>query len=399
MFYLISSVVIFSGVGIGFIMCRRHVAKLEAQQLHHKQEQLAIQEFASAVVNQDNIDELLWMLMRSCISKLGFVDGVVYLYDRERRVLVQKAAFGPKNPDGYEIKNRIELELGRGIVGNVALNQKPEIVYDTSKDPRYIAEEDGRFSEMAVPICYKGELIGVIDSEHPQKGFFKESHLHLVETLSCLCAGKIIKLRAISNRKLYVKRLQTLLEHTPDFVLLSAPNGDCKYANKSYLQFFGIEESEFGKQQAVRIMTQEQKAEFISHITKLDARHPGISYIKQSFGANRKSQWTLWSETAIFDEEGYIHEVISMGRDVTELRKAQESKDLHIKTLEEIMQQNSHRVRQPVTQLLGIAQLLELRKDNNAEMDEMIGYIKLSVSQLDSYTRELNEFVFNSSRS
>jgi PAS domain S-box-containing protein len=365
----------------------------------NQEERLAISEFATIIVNHDNMHDVLWELMHSCISRLGFVDGVVYLYDTKSKKLIQQAAFGPKNPKPFEIKNRIEIRLGSGIVGAVAQNQQSEIIPDTSKDARYIADDEIRLSEIAVPICYKGELIGVIDSEHPQRHFFQKRHLQILEMLSSLCAGKIVKLRALEDRKIYVNRLQTLLEHTPDFIVLSAPNGDCIYANKSYQRFFGVDAGAEARKGVLRSLNPQEKVEFLDHLSQISERNPSFSYIKQSVSLSGRKQWTLWNETGVFDEEGFLVEVISVGRDVSELRRAHESQDVHIRTLEEILQKNSHRVRQPVANLLGITQILDHSMNDQNELREMLSYIKVSVTQLDSYTRELNDFVFNSSRS
>ncbi len=362
-------------------------------------EQSAISEFAAYLVNQDNLNDLLWTFMQSCVSKLGFTDCVIYLLDKETNKLVQKAAYGPKNPNPLEILNPIGIPVGKGIVGWVALKQEGEIIADTSIDERYIVDDERRLSEIAVPICYKGELIGVIDSEHPSKGFFTESHKQMLETLSSMCAAKIIKLRALGERKLFVNRLQSLLEYTPDFIVLSNPAGDCLYANASYIKYFGIKEKEMTSGKQNRHLTNEERFEFLNHISNINRKNPSVSYLKISLGKNRQRQWTLWNETGVFDDEGNLVEVISVGRDITELRKAHETKEQHIKTLEEIPQQNSHKVRQPVTQLMGIANLTEHGLDNKGELDQMLTYMRQSVTQLDSYTRELNDFVFNSCHS
>ena len=62
--------------------------------------------------------------------------------DEERNVLVQKAAHGPKSPREFEITNPLGIEPGKGIVGSVALSGKAEIIPDTTKDPRYIVDDE-----------------------------------------------------------------------------------------------------------------------------------------------------------------------------------------------------------------------------------------------------------------
>ena len=109
--------------------------------------------------------------LKSCISKLNLEDCVVYLIDSDKNILIQKAAFGPKSPAEEIIKDPITIRIGDGIVGSVAASGNYELIPDTTKDMRYIVDDDVRFSELAVPIFYENQVIGVIDSEHSQKDF------------------------------------------------------------------------------------------------------------------------------------------------------------------------------------------------------------------------------------
>ena len=72
--------------------------------------------FATSLYNQNTVDDVFWDIAKNCMSRFNFEDCVMYGYDDHRKMLVQKAAFGPKNPDGYTIANKIEIPLGKGIV-------------------------------------------------------------------------------------------------------------------------------------------------------------------------------------------------------------------------------------------------------------------------------------------
>jgi len=147
--------------------------------------------FANSVYGENSVSEICWDIARNCISQLRFEDCVVYLMDKNRNIMVQRATYGPKNPKGNEISNPIELAPGEGIVGTVALTGKPLIIADTSLDPRYIVDDEVRLSEIAVPILHEGKVIGVIDSEHRKRGFFKEEHLKALSTIASISSNKI----------------------------------------------------------------------------------------------------------------------------------------------------------------------------------------------------------------
>lgn len=161
--------------------------------------------FSTSLFGTNSVDEILWDVAKNCIGRLGFADCVIYLLDEKRGVLSQKAAYGAKNPNDFEIYEPIEIALGTGIVGNVAQTGQPIIVHDTSKDPRYIADDRQRFSEIAVPLIYNNKVIGVIDSEHPEKGFFTERHLSVMKTISSLCANKVARALADEEKEKALK--------------------------------------------------------------------------------------------------------------------------------------------------------------------------------------------------
>lgn len=171
------------------------------QQREALETEQAINYFATSLNEQQHVDSILWDVARNCIGRLQFEDCVIYLKDEERNVLVQKAAHGPKSPKQFEISSPIEIPVGRGIVGSVAASGLPELIADTSKDSRYIVDDQLRYSEIAVPIISDHKVLGVIDCEHSKKAFFTQRHLSILTTIASLCANKIVKANAEAEKK------------------------------------------------------------------------------------------------------------------------------------------------------------------------------------------------------
>ena len=156
----------------------------------------AIDYFANSEYGENSVTEICWDIARNCISQLQFQDCVVYLLDEQTNKLVQKAAYGPKNPKEHEIVNPIEIEMGLGIVGTAAKTGKPLLINDTTRDDRYIVDDEKRLSELAVPILDYGRVIGVIDSENSSKNFFTEEHMKALMTIASISANKIAEAKA-----------------------------------------------------------------------------------------------------------------------------------------------------------------------------------------------------------
>ena len=173
---------------------------------HTHTEELEIQQtvnyFLSSLYNLETVEDILWDVARNCIGKLGFTDCVIYLLSDDGLFMEQKAAWGAKTDEENRIISPIRIPVGKGIVGSVAETGKAEIVADTAMDDRYILDDALRFSEITVPIISEDQVIGVIDSEHPDRNFFTEKHLSILTAIASLCAIKMVHLEsAISQRQ------------------------------------------------------------------------------------------------------------------------------------------------------------------------------------------------------
>jgi ligand-binding sensor domain-containing protein/putative methionine-R-sulfoxide reductase with GAF domain len=212
--------------GLLFTLIYWYYRLWKRKELNEKSEE-AISYFANSVSGKNKVEEIVWDITHNVIARSDFVDCVVYLLDENKNVLVQKAAFGNKNPEAYEILNPIEIPIGQGIVGTVAQTGIAEIVNDTSKDKRYIADDASRLSELAVPIKYKEKVIGVIDSEHPKKRFFTNEHLELMTTIASITGTKIVNAQkeiAISENERRMDELKLQMAYTRQQALRAQMN-------------------------------------------------------------------------------------------------------------------------------------------------------------------------------
>ncbi len=176
--------------------------KLKVQQLqsdHYKSElemEQVINYFSSSLIDKNNINDVLWDVAKNLIGRLGFEDCMIYLWNEDKTRMLQRAGFGPKGSVEEISKQPFDVVPGQGVVGYVIQTKEPVLIPDTSKDDRYRADEATRLSEIAVPVIYNNDLIGVIDSEHHFKNFFTRGHLQVLNTIATLVANKIKSLEA-----------------------------------------------------------------------------------------------------------------------------------------------------------------------------------------------------------
>jgi putative methionine-R-sulfoxide reductase with GAF domain len=171
------------------------------QAIHSKEIEEILVHFSTSMFTMDSEEDILWDMVRNCISILGFEDAIVYLVDESGEYLVQKAALGPKNPEGKQLLNALKIKIGEGVTGRVAKSGLPLLIHDTRNETAYIQDDQFRLSEIAVPILLDGKVIGVIDSENSALSFFSEQHVRILLSVASIYAGQIARLRAEKKAK------------------------------------------------------------------------------------------------------------------------------------------------------------------------------------------------------
>ena len=171
-----------------------------------------INSLGSLLMRTDSAHEAAWIVAKHAVGELGYIDCIIYLINDDKE-LVQIAAHGNKNSSSRHIVNPIKLKIGEGICGHVALTGVSEIVRDTSKDPRYLVDDELRHSEMTVPIFSDDHVIGIIDSEHPNKDYFSDHDLKIFKSIASILSFKISQVKAIEdlatiNKELEVQNLE-----------------------------------------------------------------------------------------------------------------------------------------------------------------------------------------------
>ena len=102
---------------------------------------------------------------------------------------------------GYpaDFAERARVKLGEGVTGQAAQSRQAVLVDDVTQDPKYIAAIANVRSELAVPLITKNRVIGVIDLEARNPGYFTEEHSRLLTLVASRIAG------GIENAQLYTR--------------------------------------------------------------------------------------------------------------------------------------------------------------------------------------------------
>ncbi|MEO6893344.1 MAG: GAF domain-containing protein [Ktedonobacteraceae bacterium] len=197
---------------------RQENTELRAALEARSQEHILLNEIISAVGSTLKLDEILRHLVDIVVRAISCHAAFIYLYDTEKERLVLAST----SEQFQHHVGKIELALGEGITGWVALALEPVILKeDAMQDPRfhYIPElqEDKFQSLMTVPIMAKDRhLIGVITMHTAAPYIFTEEHQQFVSNTAALVAGAIENAQLYENtqRKLRVLASLSILSQT-----------------------------------------------------------------------------------------------------------------------------------------------------------------------------------------
>ena len=206
-----------------------------------------INEIAQSILGKFDLYEIANEITDKIAKYLESDDCVIYLYHEEDSTLEQISAFGEKLDNNNQLVNKIVLKEGEGIVGSVAKTGKPEIVNNTELDKRYIKDIENCKSEISIPIILGDKVIGVIDSEHPEEGFFTAKHMEMLSSIANIVALQLksaIELRERKKVEDQLKesenRLSTLILNLDSGVLLEDEERRIVVTNKKFCEFFKI---------------------------------------------------------------------------------------------------------------------------------------------------------------
>jgi phosphoserine phosphatase RsbU/P len=156
----------------------------------------------TSILDLDPLLERIGQLVRRLIDYHMFT---IWLLNERDQML--ESQYGVRFGERYTPEDRVPLD--RGLVSAAMSERRAVLVGDVRKDPRYHLVNLETRSEMAVPLIYKGKVIGVLDIEHTRAYYFNEDHERAITTLAAQIAI------AIENARLYqrIAQQEQRLEH------------------------------------------------------------------------------------------------------------------------------------------------------------------------------------------
>ena len=161
-----------------------------------------IASLARSVAAIQDLDSLLPAITKAVSEDFGVYHAGIFLIDAAREFAVLRAA----NSEGGQkmLAREHKLKVGeQGIVGNVALSGNPRIALDVGDDAVFFNNPDlpGTHSEVALPLRFGQEIIGVLDVQSTEINAFSKDDMEIFTVLADQLSVAIQNARSLEQAK------------------------------------------------------------------------------------------------------------------------------------------------------------------------------------------------------
>jgi PAS domain S-box-containing protein len=123
------------------------------------------------------------------------------------------------------------------------------------------------------------------------------------------------------------KKYRDLVESANSIIIRWKPDGEIAYVNRYGLSFFGYREEEIlGRNAMILVPGQDSSGQDLTGLTAAIVEHPEryASNENENVLADGSRVWVQWANKAILDDAGNVQEILAIGNDFTERKRAEE---------------------------------------------------------------------------
>jgi GAF domain-containing protein len=180
-------------------------AETQALLLKHR----LLRQVTIAASSSTNLEDALHNVASGLLAA-NAAEQISILLFNSQQVLQVSATAGEKGAHHLEVR----IALGQGITNQAAAEKSAICVDDIQSDARYHYTDTGIRSELAVPILFGEETLGVLNLESSSVAAFNESDEEIIGALGSSLGGIIANIRLVNQVQAQIQRERQLYEAT-----------------------------------------------------------------------------------------------------------------------------------------------------------------------------------------
>ncbi|MEO8392124.1 MAG: PAS domain S-box protein, partial [Chloroflexota bacterium] len=120
-------------------------------------------------------------------------------------------------------------------------------------------------------------------------------------------------------------RYRAIVEIQTELICRWLPDETVTYVNEAYCRYFNKQREELIGSQVLGVVYPDDLPQVMSMIPRMNPAQPTVTYEHRVYNPAGELRWHLWTDQAIFDSSGHLTEYQSVGRDITDLKRAEEA--------------------------------------------------------------------------
>jgi serine phosphatase RsbU (regulator of sigma subunit) len=171
----------------------------------------AFERITDSALSYLSLEDLLVELLERIRAILGVDTAAILLFDRERGVLVARAARGIEE----EVRQGVTVPIGRGFAGRIAAERRPVAIEDTDRADIFnpLLRLKGIRSLLGVPLLVEGRVVGVLHVGTLVRRRFQEGDVRLLQAVADRAALAIENAELSEERAMAEALQRRLLPH------------------------------------------------------------------------------------------------------------------------------------------------------------------------------------------
>ncbi|MEG3882267.1 PAS domain S-box protein, partial [Microcoleus sp. herbarium7] len=312
-----------------------------------------------------HLDRLIAPLIQMAIENAGAERGALVLLEADRLTVVAQCS-GSRQCDLEKLTVADCATIPISVIHWVERTQETLVFDDAvsessfSTDP-YIQHQQTR-SLLCLPILNQSQLIGILYLENNlSTGVFTSDRLHVLKLLIAQAAISLENARLYEQLAAYTKTLErkveegtqalqqeiaerqqteaalrqseanyrNLLQTANSIIIRYDPQGRIRYINDYGVKLLGYEEHEIVGRTVFETIIPEAELSgrdirpFVHDLLRNPQSYPQTD--GENLCRDGRRVWVAWSNQAIFNEQGEVVEILSVGNDTTQRRQAEEA--------------------------------------------------------------------------
>ncbi|KAA0967746.1 PAS domain-containing sensor histidine kinase [Pseudomonas sp. ANT_H12B] len=179
------------------------------------------------------------------------------------------------------------------------------------------------------------------------------------------------------------ERYRILVEDSPAMICRYRPDLTLSFGNRPLATYLECQPEQLPGVNLGSWMSQEQREAFLQRLSRLSPEFPVSTAQINLQLPGREHAWWVWSDRGVFDEHGQLLEIQAVGRDNTEVRRAQQqlTQSAKMATLGEMATGLAHEINQPLN-VMRMAIVNVLKRLSNG--DVQIDYLTDKLNRIDA---------------